>query len=657
MKIIGQNELTLQTAGGVSGASAPISNDTAWATTVSRHLQTGTPLYFANGDWRVDTPQYFYVPTTDTLSKLKQHRLTGDTMARSRIVVGAAIGANPAFTINRDSSGNFGHFDRYFGLKVEDLALFVPSAEYQGQTCFFVAGATDGGAPAISLSHVRIEGFFTGIVATGYADFTTADHVIFGNFKDHPTTGEKGWAFKGSFLGDGNRFASCKFDASPTHHNGVFLRNAAGSVFDACIYGNHRLEGCTGFVDIGGHYETTPVGRELWTTCSTKAHFVGTIYQQNETPSAGTLALHLIDDSLSAYAHGSEITFQQCSFKKIVKKSTGSTYAPTPDIYIKGPKSSTVIRLRGSSGISYPSGKQEEQTHGLVIRSDDAALDAVLTGPKRAFLGGDVDILNRTGIGWDIVPVAGGVHRVEADLGDFSPPIATNPDTGFLYTERWTAAPAPAAGGHFYAAQTFHPVGAWQGFGATEYSCTTDGGNQPVITITARLLPCLVRIFHSPVTGVAANNDRWCDVLLTRRVTTLHDFGVSLGGFPWISGNQAPVTNGTLTIGRYLAVIDAFGSVELSGTPPTSGQWAFGTRCRATAYDAARPVLRWQCYTAGTPGLWRQVEHVQLSGTTAQRPAGLGGYDVGVTYQDTTLSKLIRWSGTGWVDNVTGAAA
>lgn len=48
---------------------------------------------------------------------------------------------------------------------------------------------------------------------------------------------------------------------------------------------------------------------------------------------------------------------------------------------------------------------------------------------------------------------------------------------------------------------------------------------------------------------------------------------------------------------------------------------------------------------------WRGFGFFQTSGTTAQRPTGLGFPHQGLNYRDTTIGKVIWWTGTGWVDS------
>lgn len=48
---------------------------------------------------------------------------------------------------------------------------------------------------------------------------------------------------------------------------------------------------------------------------------------------------------------------------------------------------------------------------------------------------------------------------------------------------------------------------------------------------------------------------------------------------------------------------------------------------------------------------------VALSGTTAQRPSSTGNIHPGLLYLDTSLNLFVVWTGTVWVNPITGATA
>jgi hypothetical protein len=86
---------------------------------------------------------------------------------------------------------------------------------------------------------------------------------------------------------------------------------------------------------------------------------------------------------------------------------------------------------------------------------------------------------------------------------------------------------------------------------------------------------------------------------------------------------------------RYLAVA------------PTTGTHMEGEEVHRLR-GSSTPVRRWRCKSSGTgDGLFFAVEFDTLSGNTQARPK-LTSNDGGVLFYDTTLSKLIRWSGAAW---------
>jgi hypothetical protein len=48
---------------------------------------------------------------------------------------------------------------------------------------------------------------------------------------------------------------------------------------------------------------------------------------------------------------------------------------------------------------------------------------------------------------------------------------------------------------------------------------------------------------------------------------------------------------------------------------------------------------------------------IAASGTTAQRPNGMGIQKPGFLYVDTTIAKVVVWDGANWRDPVTGSTA
>lgn len=48
---------------------------------------------------------------------------------------------------------------------------------------------------------------------------------------------------------------------------------------------------------------------------------------------------------------------------------------------------------------------------------------------------------------------------------------------------------------------------------------------------------------------------------------------------------------------------------------------------------------------------------VALSGTTAQRPTTTGNIHPGLLFLDTSLNLFVVWTGTGWVNPITGATS
>lgn len=91
--------------------------------------------------------------------------------------------------------------------------------------------------------------------------------------------------------------------------------------------------------------------------------------------------------------------------------------------------------------------------------------------------------------------------------------------------------------------------------------------------------------------------------------------------------------------------------VMYASSPPTTGTYGNGDRCKNNSPTIANPVTTWM-YTVGA--LWGPVEWRVFSGSTSLRPV-LRSADVGVPYIDTTIGgKQIVWNGTVWKD-ATGA--
>lgn len=90
------------------------------------------------------------------------------------------------------------------------------------------------------------------------------------------------------------------------------------------------------------------------------------------------------------------------------------------------------------------------------------------------------------------------------------------------------------------------------------------------------------------------------------------------------------------------------GVKTLWGTaPPASGTWAVGDRVLNMNPTILKAISHWVCRVAGTPGTWFAVGTGQ--GTTAQRPTDLTVSDIGYTYYDSDIRKIIAWNGFGWV--------